>query len=412
VPKLIQRLWLPTLISLCVLLSAGFTMNAIRDAGMKEEITEAAFVRPLGYVALAPISDTFDTLTLLSVRQHIAFVLGAFVLFALYRVVRARLGAPTWRSHLTSAATFIVVLLAVYAGVAMLPRPMARLEAANANILLVDFHSHTMASHDGRSGWSAEKNRRWHEHAGFDVAYITDHGVVSEAERGMAANPSTASDSTILLQGIEVTWTGEHVTILGAERMYKGLLTPNKRDVDEQALQLASLLSGREPVVIWNHPRDLSHLPLAKTTGAGVRAIEIINGAPDGMDVVRPKRASIIAAAQRGDLVLTAGSDNHGWGRTAPGWTMLLVPGWRGMSADSLDYNIQRQLRSGIFRTSRAVERTPSSAETPLELGATVFLAPLTMLRTMSMDERLVWLLWTWAITIGVVVWRRRAMSS
>ena len=40
-------------------------------------------------------------------------------------------------------------------------------------------------------------------------------------------------------------WRGEHVNILGANRFYKGLTTADLRDVDEQALALASLI--REP---------------------------------------------------------------------------------------------------------------------------------------------------------------------
>src|SRR6185503_3386766 len=109
---------------------------------------------------------------------HIAFALGALVLFGAGRALRAWLVKPAWRSHVVAFASAFVVLLVIYAAAALLPRPMERLEASNANILLADFHSHTSASHDVRGSWSAESDRSWHHAAGFDVAYVTDHGSV------------------------------------------------------------------------------------------------------------------------------------------------------------------------------------------------------------------------------------------
>src|SRR6185503_663306 len=153
------------------------------------------------------------------------------------------------RAHVISTAFLVLAIIVTYAATLLLPRPMAALVSDNADIIRIDFHSHTAASHDGRPGWSAERNRAWHRDGGYDVAYVTDHATVAAAERGVALNPNPVGEGTVLLQGIEVTWAGEHVDILGAERMYKGLLTPNNRDVDEQALRLASLLPGREPVV-------------------------------------------------------------------------------------------------------------------------------------------------------------------
>src|SRR5205814_10341130 len=91
-------------------------------------------------------------------------------------------------------------------------------------------HSHTSASHDGRPGWSVEDNRAWHRDGGYDVAFITDHWTVAAAEQGVARNSYPAGDAVTLLQGIEVSWTGEHVNILGAQRRYKGILTDRSEE--------------------------------------------------------------------------------------------------------------------------------------------------------------------------------------
>ena len=199
------------------------------------------------------------------------------------------------------------------------------------------------------------------------------------------------------------------MVILGAQRQYRGILTPNLRDVDVQALQLASLIPGREPVVIWNHPHRLGRLPTAQgpSTG-GVRGIEISNGAPDSMDEVRRERAAIAAAAQQGNLTMTAGSDSHGWGRTAPNWTLMLIYGWRGLAGDALATQIETAIRKGGIGATRVVERRAAEATSGITLASTVAAAPARMLTTLSTDERVSWLIWTWAIAVAAWWFRRR----
>jgi hypothetical protein len=405
--------WAPLVVTLAVLLSGGAAVEPVRDAATFADVTEASLVRPLGYVVMAPISNVLDTLTLLSLRQHIALVLGILVLALCWRIALRWLGAvrPTPRGHLVSLLTIVVVILAAYAGSALLPRPMAALVSNNPNILRVDFHSHTRASHDGHQ--SARQLRAWHAKAGYDAAYITDHGTVAEAERGIAANPGTAANDVMLLQGIEVTWNGEHVTILGAERFYRGLLTDTKRDIDARGLELGSLVTGREPVVIWNHPHQLDRLPLASGPGtAGIRAIEIVNGAPDDRDESRRNHRAAVDLAQRNNLALTIGSDNHGWGYATPGWTLMRIFNWRSYSGDDLAMRIEQALREGGLGSTRTVERRIANPETGAALLLSTFSVPARLLTTISSDERIAWLVWTWLIAAGVWWYRRRNRTA
>ena len=401
--------WAPLLVSLAVVLSSAFSVQPVWDAATRAEITDAYLTRPLGYVALAPLSNVLDMLTLLSARQHIAVLVSVLVLFTIWRVLLVWRSAPTIRAHVISTAFLVLAIIVTYAATLLLPRPMAALVSDNADIIRIDFHSHTAASHDGRAGWSAEDNRAWHRDGGYDVAYITDHAAVAAAEQGMARNPVPAADGVTILQGIEVTWTGEHVVILGAQRQYRGILTTNLRDVDVQALQLASLIPGREPVVIWNHPHRLGRLPTAQgPSTSGVRGIEISNGAPDSMDEVRRERAAIAAAAQQGNLTMTAGSDSHGWGRAAPNWTLMLIYGWRGLAGDALATQIETAIRKGGIGATRVVERRAAEATSGITLASTVAAAPARMLTTLSTDERVSWLIWTWAIAVAAWWFRRR----
>ena len=392
-----------------MLLSAGLAVQPVREATVFTDSAESFLVKPFGYVAIAPLSNVLDMFTLMSVRQHIAMFAGLWVIFAIWRVIAHVRGTATWRAHVISGVSYLVGIVTLYAAVAALPRPMARLEVNNASVMRVDFHSHSSASHDGRAGFTPERNRAWHRAAGYDVAFIADHASVGGAEQAMANNPSPGSDDVILLQSMEVTWNGEHVGILGAQRAYKGITTQNLRDVDEQSLALASLLGGREPVLVWHHPRRLNRIPPASGTGtSGVRAMEIVNGSPNGMDDTRSKRGEIVQLAERSNVALVSGTDNHGWGRAAPAWTLMIVPNWRAMDAERLQREIETAIRDGGARSTRVIERRVADpAASPVMAAMSVVSVPARMLTTLSPDERIAWLVWTWLIW-AAAIWNRR----
>ena len=85
---------------------------------------------------------------------------------------------------------------------------------------------------------------------------------------------------------------GEHVNILNAGRRYKGILTADLGDVDEQALQMASILPPTTPVLIETIPGNLD-----KITAAGPRASTRSSGSstsrrcpgPTTMDTAVPR---------------------------------------------------------------------------------------------------------------------------
>jgi hypothetical protein len=141
-----------------------------------------------------------------------------------------------------------------------------------------------------------------------------------------------------------------------------------------------------------------------------VRAIELIDGAPRGLGQVRRERARIIALADSFDLALVAGSNHHGWGRTATGWTLMYLPGWRGLTPEQLAYAIERAIRLGGRRTTKVVERYVADTETGVALPLTLPLVTWGMLRTLSTEERVVWLAWGLALYLlsRLTILRRR----
>lgn len=406
----------PIAITLLVFMSAAVAVDPIRDAVTLDAIGEARLDLPPGYLSIAPISSVLDTLTLLTVGQHIAIALWVIILFVAYRVLRARRRKVVlWREAIAGLG-LLAVIFVVYAAAALMPRPMAQLTTSDATILSVDFHSHTKYSHDGRRGWDEEDVRAWHRGAGFDVAYITDHATFEGAERGIAGNPPQAGEGTTLLQGLEAMDRGEHVNILSAGRRYRGLTTPDLKDVDDQSLALADIIPGTSPIVIETVPGNIGKLAShTSNTAPAADAIEIVDGSPRGLSQGRRERARIVHLADSLNLALVAGSDNHGWGHTAPGWTLLRIPGWRGMPTDSLSRRIEEILRVGRRQSTRVVERRVADGTSPISLAFAGPVVAWRMFTTLGADERVMWLVWTWGLVLvarGARTYRRRPASA
>jgi hypothetical protein len=398
----------PLAASLLVLVAALFAGAPMCDVATLHSIPDVYLDRPGAYIAVAPFSDVLDAISLLSERQHVAILLGLVALWSVHRFAWAGSLRADWLESIRSFAVLLVAVVAVYAAAAYLPRPMAYLVSADPDVLRIDFHSHTQSSRDARRSYSVENNRKWHEAGGYDVAYVTDHGTFVGAERGLANDPSTWNGGVILLGGIEANWKGEHVGVLGEEQAVRRLLSADLHDIDLRARATTDSRSSRAPIMMWNHPRDsqLRALPLASGV---VQAIEVANGAPRGMDLVWPKRQQIVDLARQHNLALLSGTDSHGWGFTAPNWTLLRIKGWRRLDRDELASQIARAVRIGGFGATHVVERAPADSGTSaVALALSVFVVPWHMLTELSPGERGMWLVWIWVIAVAELQLRRR----
>jgi hypothetical protein len=406
------------LTALLVLGSAPFALDPIRDAATLDRISEVSLRRPPLYVLIAPVSDVLDLLTLLSVRQHVALLLTLLLCFALWWRLRRRGVMPVTVAPGRRAARIAVriglpllAVASVYVAGVMLPRPMAALDVG-PDIIAVDFHSHTKYSHDGRPDWTPEDNRAWHRDAGFGAAFISDHRTFEGARDGWANNTALAGQGVVLLPAIEVVWRGEHVNVLDADRRYRGIIDSPLRDIDEDALKLASAVAGSEPVLVETLPGDLSKIVAAAGPGtAGIRAIELSDGAPRGLGQTRRERTRIVKLADSLNLTMVAGSDHHGWGHTAAAWTLMYLPGWRGATPDELGTGISAVIRRGGSGATKVAERYVADTESGVALPFTAPLIVWGMLRTLSSDERIVWLVWVLALSLIPRLWRMRPRS-
>jgi hypothetical protein len=357
---------------------------------------------------MAPLAAIFDTLALLSVAQHIEIIATALLLIvgsAAWRVWRGDGGMRAMRS----AAQGLALLLGVYAAGTLVPRPMAALRVDDPDMLIVDFHSHTSHSHDGRKSFDAEANRAWHIAAGFDAGYITDHDRFAAAAAAMQSNPARAGDGYVSLSGVETRYRRQAVVLLGIDSVefaaVKGAYLDSVRS--QAAVESAPPL----PVMIQTIPANLSRVPVADSLGRpGVIALEASDGAPRG--IAQGVRDSLLirTIADSLNLALVAASNNHGWGSTAVSWSVVTLPGWRAMSPDELDRGIQRAIRNRGDAPVIIVERNVAEpASSTLVHAAMLPLVAWHMLTGLSAAERVSWLAWAWLIAgLSIIVRRRR----
>jgi hypothetical protein len=363
-------------------------------------------VRPPLYVAIAPLSDVLDAFSLLSVPQLIALTVALAAYFSLWRVWRARRrGTTRWNEFCAASRAFVVYLLLV-AMSAVLPRPMAALKVHDPDAVVFDVHSHTNYSHDASHTFTVERNREWHRAAGFDVAYITDHRCFDGAAEGLRTNPKRAGDGTVLLSGVELQGDEQHQVVL----------EPPDAAVPKGFLEAWCVRAGAghtpaiPPVRVQTIPEDLSKMRVASpTTPDGVTAIEISDGAPRGLAQADRDGEELWDLASDHHLSVIAGSNNHGWGRTAVAWNVVRIPGWRSLSPDSLGKLIEDRLRSRDVNAVQVVTRRRFESPSNRYLAAAAYVATPVIVGLMVWDSMSVldWLSWlAWAAVIFMIAGR------
>jgi len=375
-------------------------------------VADATLIHSAAYTMLAPICTVLDALTLLSLQQHAAVLATAVLCVIIWRVLRARSVRTSILREAGVALAMLGTIVIVYGTGAVIPRPMAAIMMHDPNDVVIDFHSHTNSSWDGRSWFTPERNRAWHAGAGFDVAYITDHKSLAGALAGMRRNPPHAGDGTTLLPGLEARDQYEHILAIGIDSTFPIDPKGNWHDPERDT---ALAVTASAPLLILTIPGNIDMIPENEKHGfARLYAVELSDAAPKGVGVIQKRRAAIIRFADTLNLAVVAGSDNHGYGSTAAGWSVMQIPDWRAMNSTQLDSAIQRGIRIERRHAVRVYVRdSPDPGSSTL---ATVFTAPLVIWRVLvDLDwaERISWLGWIVLIaSIATMLSSRAALDT
>ena len=403
----ISRYRWPLLITLCVAVTAAFSLSPLVDVALPGAAVSASLKTPIVYDLLAPASNVLDALTMLSPAQYWAvFALCAFLIVGgeLFRDARrARCFKPL--RAIRTCARFAGGTVAIIGIMLVLSRPMASLSLSDPELIAVDFHSHTSASHDGRPGFDAEKNREWHRAAGFNAVYITDHKTFDGVLDGQKLNPATAGAGTTILPGVELRDGGQHPILIGVDPTR---MTINSPDWKGAAVRTDG--GAVPPILILTMPGDLDHVPGGEFTGpVRLAAIERADGSPRGIAQIAKDGRRIDEFAGRMGLALISGSDNHGWAEAAPSWSVLRIPGWRALTPAALDVAIRRTVIARVPGSMQVIARRtagPTAGKIGSALGGVAVAA--LMLRTMSLRDRLSWLAWSWGLVLLPSISARR----
>jgi hypothetical protein len=144
-------------------------------------------------------------------------------------------------------------------------------------------------------------------------------------------------------------------------------------------------------------PENLSVVPVPECPdgAGGVHAIELIDGAPRGIGQGDRDRDLILRLADSLDLAVVASSNLHGWARTASGWSLLRIPGWRDMTPDQVGAAIEAKVRrEGRAAVEVVGPRRPVDPEVGLALLGLPVRFALDFVSQLPRAERIVWLLW------------------
>lgn len=362
------------------------------------------------YLLFAPIYGVLDTLSLLTLDQHYAVLATLIAAFLLWRVLRRRTPRGWLRRsaiELGVAMACLLGLVAFYGFGIIGPRPMAALAVDEPEAIIVDFHSHTEHSHDGRPGFTAEDNRRWHAAAGFDAVYVSDHRTYQGYAGGAAANPERAGEGTVLLPGLEIKFAGKYASVLGPAWRYRSAMDGNHLIADSLYRVVAA--GAPRPTLILTIPGGLDDVPAATADSIGYVGVEVSDASPRGLKQSRRDRPIILAMADSMNLALVASSNNHGWGRTTAAWTILSIPGWRSMTPQRLNEAIEQTLHTERRRAARVIERrVPYAGGSIPALATTVPAVTWQMFGGLGGAERSAWLLWAWGTAFLVLPLLRR----
>lgn len=402
----------PLLLSACIILAQLFSLSPIVDVVARTPPVSARLAYPFFHVVFAPFTLLADWLNGGSTRDLTGFAVWSVAAFALCRLfARPALarGARRAPREVLIAAAFVAALGAFVAWGYWMPRPIPRLVAREADDMVLDIHSHTALSHDGRPGFGAEQNAAWHARAGFDVAFVTDHNVFGAARAWRLEHPA---GRPVLLDGEEISLSGIHVLALG-----NTALIPNQ-PWDASWDSTGALIRRQHADSVFLVPtlpedwRRHSGAEWGQLGEWGVNGFEIWTSAPQAMNMPPAGRRTVIAWSRLENRPVFGSTDMHGYGNAATVWNVVRLPGWRAMSDSALQAALLARLRTGGVTANQVVAlrrwipgtRLGSALDVPVNLAL--------LLRTASRAHALALLLWIWAVAFGAGLGRRPEISA
>jgi hypothetical protein len=383
---------LPMFLSGLVLMSQAFPLpSPVRDAATGAWASGFTLHLPKLYILFAPFCGVAVRLSLLSYHQTFVF---------LFYLVTGLLFGLGWRRGGLGLLFFLLFLVWVI----LIPHPMARLVAQDPDVLLIDFHSHTNVSHDGRPSFTFESNMRWHANQGYGASFITDHNRVEASQNAKALSRANWRETGYRsLEGEEASLYKTHLILLG---VHEGV-DNRPYDSDPKKIPLCIHDMQRKSIVViaalpehWFYHGENSPVgTLNDFIRWGIDGFEIVNSVPKALDFPPASRRNIVELCRQHNLPMTGVTDNHGWGYATAAWNAMRLPGWQSMDPDKLEAEVLSTLKTRGFNAVQVLERARYNPENVAGLLLSPFVDALLYWRSLQSLEAVSWVVWIWITT-------------
>lgn len=327
---------------------------AVRDIVHLRFLEGVTLKYPAPYTFLAPLFQLADRINILSVKQIyilFAYINAAWLIWRIIKRVKHSFSLAIIIDETIYFTGFnAFVLLCIVLSI-LLPRPLAAISVADPDIIVLDFHTHTSHSWDGRKTATPANQMKRRMAGGFDAFFIIDHnnrfGVreAKEIEKGRGG-----SSGAIALEGEEISASPANLIVLGPGTEHysgtaaksKGFGKPDKalKLVQENKRNPDTLVIATSTARWWSHPGDLESI-----VRAGLDGIDVTKASPKGLDLTVEDRSRIIDFARKNALIMTGSSDNHGFGYAEYVWNLLRLQGWQDLDPFALEQAVIHRIR-------------------------------------------------------------------
>jgi hypothetical protein len=350
---------------------------------------------PAIYVPFAPFFHAADHLTILSVHQHMALLAFLNLLWILRR------------PRILKSLQFNLAYAAFLAATILIPRPMARLEVKDPDILIYNAHSHTSHSWDAHKAFTPEKNLLWHKQAGFHASFVTDHNVISGSQAAQAIFERD-HNGAIPLSGEELSLQNCHLAILGNTTLIPN--GPYESNMEGIQKFMAVMKSSRA-LVIASLPEYWKYHWERKENFIewGVGGFEIANATPFALDFPPAQRKAIIDLCRKNRLAMMGVTDQHGWGYTCYVWNTARIPNWRSLNRPQIEDALLTHLKKDGDQANQVFVRIKAEPQdNKLWLAVDPLLQFWEMARTLPAAHVLSFLFWLWVPNRILRRWKTR----
>ncbi|HEU4569397.1 MAG TPA: hypothetical protein VFS07_02370 [Gemmatimonadales bacterium] len=398
--------------ALILLAKLAFPVAALGDPSGAPLPAGLHLAFPALAIALAPLFDLWDGITMLSQERLTAVLYGVPVAYLAYRVARLAL-TRRWdgRRGLVAPLCFVACYaLFLLAGVRW-RRPMAHLAGVPDTLLVADLHSHTNVSHDVKGplqgGFDLAASRAWHARGGFDLFFVADHNRIDGWQGRLAGRAAP-----VACPGEEMSLYGAHIVLLGnvdsvPRGGYADSLPGILRLLGESESRWGALTLASIPEYDANH---FARLP--EWIAAGLDGLEVSNPAPRANRQTAAHVDSVIHLARTTGRWVAGVTDQHGMGATVQAWT--LVPREAPPPGDSADAGTPPLCRAVLhtlatrgFAATQVVERHRVRADARWPRLLTLVAVPWEGWRAAGWAQVTSWLAWTWGIALLAAARRR-----